>query len=218
MVARMSPPTHQGAVADERALVTRLRAGDRQAFAELIARHGGSLLRLATAFIRNRSTAEEVVQEAWLAALEGLDGFEGRAALRTWLLQIVANKARTRLRRDGRSVPFSALSRPDDGEEPALGPDRFDQNGAWKDPPGPWSEQDPERLAQGAETRAAIERAIGELPESQRAVITLRDVEGLETEEICSLLGLTVSNQRVLLHRARARVRQALEEHLAGGR
>ncbi|MBI5068773.1 MAG: sigma-70 family RNA polymerase sigma factor [Deltaproteobacteria bacterium] len=214
----MGPPAYQGAAADERALVARLRAGDRQAFADLIARHGGSLLRLATAIVRNRSSAEEVVQEAWLAALEGIDGFEGRAALRTWLFQIVANKARTRLRRDGRSVPFSALSSPDDGEDHAPDSDRFDGNGAWKDPPGRWSEEDPERLAQGVETRAAIERAIADLPAAQRAVITLRDVEGLEAEEICSLLDLTVANQRVLLHRARARVRLALEKHLAGGR
>jgi RNA polymerase sigma-70 factor (ECF subfamily) len=204
--------------ADEGELIRRLRAGDRAAFTALVVRHGGALLRLATTFVKDRALAEEVVQDAWLSALEHLDAFEGRASLRTWLFQIVANRARTRLVREGRSVPFSSLGAPADADEPAVSPDRFDPDGHWKEPPGRWSEENPERLAQGAETRAAIERAIADLPEAQRAVITLRDIEELETEEICNLLGLTVSNQRVLLHRARARVRQALETYLAGER
>lgn len=204
--------------ADERDLVGRLRAGDRAAFAELVARHGGALLRFAATFVRDPSLAEEVVQDTWLSALEHLDGFEGRAALRTWLFHIVANKARTRLAREGRTTPFSALAAPDDPHEPAVDPGRFDQGGMWKEPPEPWLEENPERLAQVAETRAAIERAIAGLPESQRAVITLRDIEGLATEEICNLLGVTVSNQRVLLHRARSKVRQALEKHMAVAR
>ena len=218
----MSPPPTTSPIpataADERDLVERLRSGDRAAFATLIARHAGALLRLATSFVKDRHLAEEVVQDTWVSALEHLDGFEGRAALRTWLFHIVANKARTRLVREGRSTPFSALASPDEGDEPAVSPDRFGQGGMWKEPPGAWSEENPERLAQDVETRAAIERAIADLPESQRAVITLRDVEGLETEEICNLLGVTVSNQRVLLHRARARVRQALETYMAGTR
>jgi RNA polymerase sigma-70 factor, ECF subfamily len=204
--------------ADEHELLERLRAGDRAAFASLVARHGGALLRLAMAFVKDRSLAEEVVQDAWVAALDGIDGFEGRAALRTWLFHIVANKARTRIVREGRSVPFSALGSSDDAGDSAVGPERFDQGGAWKEPPGRWSEENPERLAQGVETRAAIERAIAALPEAQRAVITLRDVEELETDEICNLLGITVSNQRVLLHRARSKVRQALEQFMAGAR
>jgi RNA polymerase sigma-70 factor (ECF subfamily) len=212
-------PTNAAATATgEPELLGRLRAGDRAAFAELVARHGGALLRLATTFVKDRSLAEEVVQDAWLAALDDLDGFQGRASLRTWLFHIVANKARTRIVREGRSVPFSALAGPDDGDEGAVSPDRFDHRGMWKEPPGPWSEENPERLAQGTETRAAIEAAIAALPEAQRAVITLRDIEGLETEEICNLLGVTVSNQRVLLHRARTKVRLALERHLAGAR
>ncbi|HEY6104664.1 MAG TPA: sigma-70 family RNA polymerase sigma factor [Anaeromyxobacteraceae bacterium] len=216
-----SPSRTAGAAAapeDERRLLGRLRAGDRAAFAALVERHGGSLLRLALGFVRDRSLAEEVVQDAWVAALDGLDGFEGRSSLRTWLFHIVANKARTRIAREGRSVPFSALASPGEGGDPAVSPDRFDERGMWREPPGPWSEENPERLAQDAETRAAIERAIAALPEAQRAVITLRDVEGLETDEICNLLGVTVSNQRVLLHRARSRVRQALEQLMAGGR
>ncbi len=204
--------------ADEQALVQRLRAGDRAAFTAVVVQHGGALLRLASTFVKDRALAEEVVQDAWLSALEHLDAFEGRASLRTWLFHIVANRARTRLSREGRSVPFSSLGRPEDSDEPAVSPDRFDQGGMWKEPPGRWSEENPERLAQGVETRAAIERAIAELPEAQRAVITLRDIEELETEEICNLLDITVSNQRVLLHRARSRVRQALEKLMAGGR
>jgi RNA polymerase sigma-70 factor (ECF subfamily) len=161
--------------------------------------------------------AEEVVQDTWLAALDGLDRFEGRASLRTWLFHIAANKARTRAAREGRSVPFSALGGTDDGDE-APAERLFDGGGAWREPPGAWSEENPERLVQGAQTRAAIEAAIAALPEGQRAVITLRDLEGLETEEICGLLGISVTNQRVLLHRARARVRAALEDLLAGAR
>lgn len=217
-VASHQPALPSAQTEEERELLGRLRNGDRVAFAALVSTHGGALLRLAATFVKDRSLAEEVVQDAWLAALEHLEEFEGRASLRTWLFQIVANKARTRLTREGRSVPFSALGNRDDSDEPAVSPDRFDQGGMWKDPPGRWSEENPERLAQGAQTRAAIERAVADLPDAQRAVITLRDIEGLETEEICNLLGVTVSNQRVLLHRARSKVRQALEKYMAGVR
>jgi RNA polymerase sigma-70 factor (ECF subfamily) len=222
MRAPLSPaPPHRPAAppgADERTLVARLRAGDRAAFGQLVTRHGGALLRLALSFVRERAVAEEVVQDTWLGALDGLDGFEERASLRTWLFRILVNKARTRAVREARSVPFSALGGPEEGDEAAAGPDRFDRGSAWREPPRAWSEEDPERLALRAETRAVIEGSIAALPQAQRAVITLRDVEGLETEEICDLLGISVSNQRVLLHRARARVRQALERHAAGGR
>ena len=209
-------PTPMGpspSAADD-ALLLGLRAGDRDAFAQLVRRHAGALLRFARSFVRDPSLVEEVVQDTWVAALDGLESFEGRSSLRTWLFRILANRARTRLLREGRSVPFSALTGADEGDETALDPDRFDRNGAWKDPPGTWSEENPERLVQGAETRVAIEAAIAELPEAQRAVITLRDIEGLDTDEICNLLAITVTNQRVLLHRARARVRQALARHL----
>jgi RNA polymerase sigma-70 factor (ECF subfamily) len=202
---------------DEAVLVERLRAGDQAAFSELVRRHGGALLRLARTFVKDRSVAEEVVQDAWLAALDGLEGFEGRSSLRTWLFSILANKARNRAVREGRSVPWSALG--GHGEDvPVVDPGRFQADGHWKEPPGRWAEEDPERLALGAETRAAIERAIAALPETQRAVVTLRDVEGLEADEICNLLGLTLTNQRVLLHRARTRLRRALEEFMAGAR
>jgi len=220
----MSPPdpshpaTRAAPAADERDLVRRLRAGDRAAFSTLVVRHGGAILRLAMSFVKDRALAEEVVQETWLAALDHLDAFEGRSAVRTWLFHIAANKARTRLSREGRSVPFSSFGTPDDSGDPAVDPDRFDQGGMWIEPPGAWSEENPERLAQGVQTRSAIEKAIADLPEAQRAVITLRDIEELEADEICDLLGITVSNQRVLLHRARSKVRQALETYLAGVR
>jgi RNA polymerase sigma-70 factor, ECF subfamily len=217
----LSPPSPANATArstDERELVERLRSGDRAAFAALVTRHGGALLRLAATFVKDRSLAEEVVQDAWLAALDNLGSFEGRSSIRTWLFHIVANRARTRIDREGRSVPFSALAYSTDGDDPAVDPDRFDQGGMWREPPGPWSEENPERLAHDAQTRAAIEKAIADLPEAQRAVITLRDIEGLETQEICNLLGVTVSNQRVLLHRARSKVRQALEKYMTGAR
>jgi len=202
--------------ADE-ALLLGLRRRDRAAFATLVRGHSGGLLRIARTLLRDRALAEEVVQETWLAVLTGVDTFEGRSTLRTWLFQILVNKARTRSAREGRSVPFSALAALEAGAEP-VDSDRFDAHGAWREPPSAWTAEDPERIAMGVETRAAIEAAIQDLPEAQRAVITLRDLEGLETEEICNLLGITVTNQRVLLHRARARVRRALEERLGSRR
>jgi RNA polymerase sigma-70 factor (ECF subfamily) len=208
----------EAAAEAEAALLARLRAGDRAAFAALVGRHAGSLLRLARSLVRDRAVAEEVVQETWVAVLTGIDAFEGRSSLRTWLFQILVNKARTRFVREGRSVPFSALAGPDEGDPPAVEPGRFDGRDAWREPPAAWTEEDPERLAMGAETRAAIEAAIRDLPETQRAVMTLRDLEGLETGEICNLLAITVTNQRVLLHRARAKVRLALERRLGGAR
>jgi len=219
----MSPPSTRrpagtAAPEDEAALVARLRGGDRAAYAALVDRHAGPLLRFAQTIAKGRAIAEEVVQETWLAVLDDLGGFEGRSSLRTWLFRIAANKARTRAVREGRSVPFSALSGGEAGEEGTADDLPFDSGGAWRATPGSWSEEDPERLALAAETGAAIAAAIAALPEGQRAVITLRDLEGLETEEICSLLGLSVTNQRVLLHRARVRVRAVLEAHLAGGR
>ncbi len=217
----MTPPAPPSAAtpagpSDEAALVARLKAGDRAAFTALVGRHGGALLRLATTFLRDRSVAEEVVQDTWLAALDGLDGFEGRASLRTWLFSILANRARNRAVREGRSLPFSALGETIDG--PAVDPSRFRPDGHWIETHAGWSEEDPERLAAGAETRAAIEAAIAALPDAMRAVVTLRDVEGLAAEEICNLLGLSLTNQRVLLHRARCRLRQALAELQQGAR
>lgn len=216
MAAGRSTEAREAAPELDSAQLARLRAGDRAAFAALVARHAGPLLRVALSLVRDRAAAEEVVQETWMGLLTGLDAFEGRSSLRTWLFQILVNKARTRFAREGRTVPFSALAGGDDGDAPAVDPARFDEGGAWREPPDAWTQADPERLAMAGETRAAIEAAIGELPEAQRAVMTLRDIEGLETEEICNLLAITVTNQRVLLHRARSKVREALERRLGG--
>ncbi len=199
--------------AEEAALLTRLRAGDRAAFVTLVGAHGGALLRLATGLLKDRAAAEEIVQDTWMAALEHLDRFEGRSALRTWLFSITVNKARNRLEREGRSLPLSAL----EGEAgPAEDPDRFAPDGHWRAHLEAWTTEDPERLAEAAETRGVVERAIADLPPAMRTVLTLRDLEGLEAEEICNLLSITLSNQRVLLHRARAKVLLALERHLTG--
>jgi RNA polymerase sigma-70 factor (ECF subfamily) len=203
------------AALDDAQLVERVRTGDRTAFGGLVRRHAGALLRLARVFVREEAVAEEVVQDTWMAVLEGLDGFEGRASFRTWLYRILANKARTRALREGRSVPFSALAGAEDNHS-ALELERFDAAGMWRDPPAAWTEETPEGLALAAETRAVMEEAVAALPPAQRAVLVLRDEEGLETEEICNLLDLTVTNQRVLLHRARTHVRQALERHARG--
>lgn len=201
-------------------LARRVRAGDRPAFAALVARHGGALLRFALTFVRSRAAAEEVVQDTWMAVLEGLPRFEGRSSLRTWMFRIVANRARTRVERDGRSVPFSALGADEGGppEVPAVSPDRFDGTGHWREPIEAWTEESPERLALRAETRGVLEAAIAALPEGQRAVIVLRDLEGLDAAETCALLGIGDANQRVLLHRARTRVRLALDRHMRGDR
>ncbi len=207
----------QAAGLDDSELVRRIQAGDGGAFAALVRRHGGALLRFARVFVRDQPVAEEVVQETWMAVLEGLDAFEGRASFKTWLFRILANRARTRAVRESRSVPFSALAEAE-GDEYAVDPERFDAGGMWREPPIGWTDENPERLALEAETRAVMEAAVQALPAAQRAVLVLRDEDGLETEEICNLLELTVTNQRVLLHRARTRVRQALEEHMRGER
>jgi RNA polymerase sigma-70 factor (ECF subfamily) len=209
-------PEGPAAGLDDHELVRRVRAGDRSAFAGLVRQHGGALLRFARVFIRDEAVAEEVVQDTWMAALEGLDGFEGRASFKTWLHTILANRARTRAAREGRTIPFSALAGRED-DVSALDPGRFDAGGMWRDPPVGWTDETPERLALAAETRAVMEAAVEALPPAQRAVLVLRDEDGLETEEICNLLELTVTNQRVLLHRARTRVRQALEAHMRSG-
>jgi RNA polymerase sigma-70 factor (ECF subfamily) len=187
--------------ADESALVAALRAGDERAFMELVEAYTPGMRRLALTFVRTPAVADEVVQEAWLGVLRGLDRFEGRASLRTWIYRIVANIARTRAVKEARSAPFSSF-----GDEAAVDPERFvDRH--WVEPPEPW------RAALDAEARAAVDRAVAELPEKQRQVIQLRDVEGFGADEVCNVLELSETNQRVLLHRARSKVRTALEDY-----
>jgi len=194
-------------------LVARLRAGDTRAFATLVETHHDLLLRLARGYVRSEAVAEEVVQETWLAVIEGIDRFEGRSSLRTWMSRILVNRARTRGVREARSVPISALGAPDDGGE--IDAARFDAAGRWLEAPTPWSDAaTPERLLADAQTRAIIERAIAELPETQRLVMTMRDLADMDAEEVCATLDISEGNQRVLLHRARTRIRAELERHL----
>jgi len=206
------------AAADDE-LVAQVSRCDQAAFAELVRRYHGSLLRVALAFVRDRDVAEEVVQDTWLGVLDGLDGFDGRASLRTWIFRILTNRAKTRSERESRCVPFSALGGCEADEKDAgLDSARFDTKAMWQDPPHPWAAQTAEELLRFGEARKVMEDTMSTLSEAQRAVITLRDLEGVGPEETCSLLEITMANQRVLLHRARARVRGALERHFRGVR
>jgi RNA polymerase sigma-70 factor, ECF subfamily len=193
-------------VDDDRVLLERLRAGDEAAFRTLVDRHDRALRRVARTFVRTSSAADEVVQETWLAVVRGLDDFEGRSSLRTWIFSILVNRARTYAVRDARSVPFSALES-DDG--PTVEPAAFGADGRWSSAP-PRLDGDPETGLLAAELREHLLQAVDTLPPAQRAVITLRDLVGVSPEEVCELLELSDGNQRVLLHRARARVRTAL--------
>ena len=189
-------------------LVDGLRAGDEEAFRRLMRLYGGSMLRVAQMYVSTGALAEEVVQDAWVGVLRGIERFEGRSSLKTWLFRIVANTAKTRGARESRSVPFSSLA--GDDEEP-VDPDRFlgpDERfaGHWAAPP--------EGRVLADEAMGVVERAIERLPPAQRAVITLRDIQGFSSEEVRNALDVTETNQRVLLHRARSKVRSALEEYM----
>jgi RNA polymerase sigma-70 factor (ECF subfamily) len=212
-------PAAPVATAEERRLVAALRAGDEAAFALLLDRHHGMLLRLARLYVGDPAVAEEVVQETWLGVLRGLDRFEARASLKTWICRILANRARTRAEREGRSIPFSALREAAGEAGEAVEPDRFHppghpSAGHWAAPPRDWEVLPEERLLSG-ETRERVRAAIETLPPNQRAVISLRDVDGWSAAEVCNALAISETNQRVLLHRARARVRQTLERYFA---
>lgn len=207
---------------DEVPLVEALRRGDEQAFVALIERYHRSLVRLAGLYVSDDAVAEEVAQETWLGVLRGIDRFEARSSLKTWIFRILVNRARTRGVREGRTIPFSAVWRPDDEPfEPAVEPDRFTppdhetSPGHWITPVTDWDEIPEERLL-ALETRACVGDAIGQLSGTQREVITLRDVEGWTSQEVCAALNISEANQRVLLHRARSKVRRALESYLDG--
>jgi RNA polymerase sigma-70 factor (ECF subfamily) len=204
------------APAEDVALVKRMLAGDEAAFTHVVESHHGSLIRLAMAFVASRDVAEEVVQDTWLAVLSGLHSFEGRSTLKSWIFSILTNRAKTRGVRDKRTVAFSELSNPGSDGDAAVDPDRFTEAGMWSAPPGRWDRDTPEQLLLRQEARAVMERTIAELPTGQRAVVTLRDIDGLDASEVCNILGLSETNQRVLLHRARSKVRAALERYVAG--
>ena len=190
----------------DQALLSRLRAGDEEAFTALVARHNGALRRVARTFVRTPSAVDDVVQDTWLGVVRGLADFEGRSSLRTWIFSILVNQARTRAVRESRSLPFSAL---EDEDAPTFEPGAFGADGRWSSAP-PRLDADPETGLLSAELRAHLLEAVDTLSRDQRAVITLRDLVGLPAMDVCDLLDITEVNQRVLLHRARARVRTAL--------
>jgi RNA polymerase sigma-70 factor (ECF subfamily) len=197
-------------VETEKDLLAALQRGDEAAFLSLVNQHHSAMLRVCRLFVSDLAAAEEVVQDTWLAALESLHRFEGRSSLKTWLYAILTNKAKTRGVRESRSLPFSALE-----AEPAVDPERFHPKGQewaghWAEKPRPW-ERVLESQALSNELLATVQAAIENLPESQRMVISLRDIEGWTSAEVCNILDLSETNQRVLLHRARSKVRRALE-------
>lgn len=190
------------------------------AFMTVLNRYHTPLLRLARVYVPDQAVAEEVVQETWMGLLQGIGRFEERSSLKTWLFHILMNRAKTRAQREGRSVPFSSLPGADDEQADGsieadrfLPPDHPQWPGGWKSFPQSWDEIPEERLL-SLETRGQIEQAIQALPPAQREVITLRDVEGWTSDEVCDFLGISQANQRVLLHRARTQVRRALEQYL----
>jgi RNA polymerase sigma-70 factor, ECF subfamily len=203
---------------DDEQLVAALRRGDAQAFADLVDRYSPAMLRVAFAHVPSRAAAEEAVQETWIAVLRGIDRFEGRAQLKTWIFRILMNIAIRTGTRERRSVPFASLADAETAGEPAVDPERFlpqDHErypGHWALPPARWPT--PEESLLAGETRAVIDAAIAALPPAQRTVMSLRDVEGWSSEEVSDALEITPGNQRVLLHRARSRVRAAIERHL----
>ncbi len=205
----------------ERVLLGRLRAHDEAAFSELLDRLTPGLLRVALAHVPSRAVAEEVVQETWLGVLRGLDRFEGRSSLETWIFRILLNRARTRGQREHRTVPFAALAAGEiEAPFSAVDPERFlpaDHDRwphHWATPPQRW-EDSPERALESGETVALVRAAIERLPPMQRLVITMRDLEGWPSDEVCNVLEISETNQRVLLHRARSKARRALEEHFS---
>jgi RNA polymerase sigma-70 factor (ECF subfamily) len=201
---------------EEQQLLRALKAGDERAFADLLERHHSALVRLANTFVRDRAVAEEVAQETWLAVIKGLKSFRGESSLKTWIFRILTNRAKTRAVRERRTVPFSAVEL--DVDEPSVDPDRFldashpQWPGHWASPPASWLAVPEERLL-ARETRELIRAVIADLPPLHQQVISLRDVEGWDSKDVCDLLDLSEGNQRVLLHRARSKVRAALETY-----
>src|SRR4051812_53336 len=200
-------------------VIARLRAGDQAAFRDVVLRHHGAMVRFASGFVPSRAVAEEVAQDTWIAVIKGLDGFQGRSSLRTWIFRILANQARTRGTRERRTIPAPSLADElAEAEQPPVAGERFAAppgRGLWAQPPPPWSEPPEERFLIGA-TFERFARQVAALPDHQRQVLVLRDAEGWSSDEVCEVLGLTEVNQRVLLHRARSKLRGLLEAELGG--
>jgi RNA polymerase sigma-70 factor (ECF subfamily) len=220
MVAGRKPElSPSAAVANgEVALLARLRQGDEGAFDELVTRHHSALIRMAMGYVADREVAEEVVQDTWMAVIESLNRFEGRSSLRTWICGILIHKAKDRGVREKRHTTFSAFESYDDDNDEAVDPSRFQQSGEWAGhwafPPQPWDDQTPEKLLASQQAVNAMNRAIEALPAMLKEVLILRDVEGVEAKEVCELLKITETNLYVRLHRARERVRVAVETAL----
>jgi len=223
LLCALAVPTLQETIQlDEAGLVQALQGGDEAVFSSVMDWYSGSLLRLAMAYVPSRAVAEEVVQETWMGVLEGIGRFESRSSFKTWLFRILTNRAKTRGTRERRYEPLGLVGSNSEGEE---GPSREDTlfvtegsgKGQWIDPPQDWDPDTPERALLSKECRAVIEEAIQDLPDKQRQVITLRDVEGMSSEEICNILDISETNQRVLLHRARTKVRRVLDPYVRGG-
>jgi RNA polymerase sigma-70 factor (ECF subfamily) len=199
----------------EVALLARLRQGDERAFDELVTRHHSALIRLAMGYV-----AEEVVQDTWMVVIEGLGQFEGRSSLRTWIFGIMIHKAKDRGVREKRHTTFSSFESADDEGDEAIDPSRFHQSGEWAGhwafPPQPWDDQTPEKLLASQQAVNAMNKAIEALPRTLKDVLILRDVEGVDAKEACEILKISETNLYVRLHRARERVRQAVEAYLEG--
>lgn len=213
-------PDRTTAEAEDARVLAALRGGDEAEFMVLVEKYHGQMIRIALMYVPSRDVAEEVVQDTWLGVLRGLDRFEGRSSLKTWIFRILTNIAKTRGQRESRSIPFSALAIDEAGaDQPAVDPGRFktggEEDGAWLLPPAHWDEL-PESALSSSETLAVVTSAIEALPSAQRQVIQLRDVDGWTAEEVCNVLELSETNQRVLLHRARSKVRRAIEAYLDG--
>ena len=202
-------------------LIARLKRGDEGAFDELVTQHHSALIRMAMGYVADREVAEEVVQDTWMAVINSLDQFEGRSSLRTWICGILIHKAKDRGVREKRHTTFSAFASCDDDHEEAVDPSRFQQSGEWAGhwafPPQPWDDQTPEKLLANQQAVNAMQRAIEVLPATLKEVLLLRDVEGVDAKEVCELLRITETNLYVRLHRARERVRVAVETYLEGG-
>lgn len=215
---KVQPAKAPGLTKGEDTLIARLRKGDEAAFDELVSQHHGVLIRMAMGYVADREVAEEVVQDTWMAVIESLDRFEGRSSLRTWIFGILIHKAKDRGVREKRHTTFSSFESSDDDSEEAIDPSRFQQSGEWAGhwafPPRPWDNQTPEKLLASQQAVTAMQKAIDELPATLKDVLILRDVEGVESKEICQLLKITEPNLYVRLHRARERVRQAVETAL----
>jgi RNA polymerase sigma-70 factor, ECF subfamily len=217
---RSQPATSSGLGKSEDRLLARLKRGDERVFDELVNQHHSALIRMAMGYVADREVAEEVVQDTWMAVIESLNRFEGRSSLRTWICGILIHKAKDRGVREKRHTTFSAFESYDDDNDEAVDPSRFQQTGEWAGhwafPPQPWDDQTPEKLLASQQAVNAMQRAIEALPATLKEVLILRDVEGVDAKEVCELLKITETNLYVRLHRARERVRAAVETYLSG--